>query len=173
VLAVSLENYQGALNGERREFEFTSAGLTFAVTAVPVRGQDGTVESALAVVRDVTQRKNAERQQECVARLGQSALRERDLRALLNQVVASVSRTLDLDLCTVLALRGEEEVLDRVASVGFREGSSQPTETPNEPSTHPGYVLRASEPVILDDLSTETRFDRAPLLLVVRQRFSW
>jgi hypothetical protein len=39
VLAVSLENYQGARDGERREFEFTSAGLTFAVTAVPVRGR--------------------------------------------------------------------------------------------------------------------------------------
>jgi diguanylate cyclase (GGDEF)-like protein/PAS domain S-box-containing protein len=60
VLATSRENYQAALDGERRDFEFTSAGLTFEVTAVPVHGGDGEVQSALAVVRDVTHRRRAE-----------------------------------------------------------------------------------------------------------------
>ena len=39
VLASSRESYQAALEGERRDFEFTSGGLTFEVTAVPVRGR--------------------------------------------------------------------------------------------------------------------------------------
>ncbi len=60
VLALSLECYQGALAGERRGFEFTSDGLTYEVTAVPVRGEDGEVESAMAVVRDVTDRRAVE-----------------------------------------------------------------------------------------------------------------
>jgi len=60
ILAEAIENCQGALAGERREFEFTSAGLTYEVTAVPVRGQAGDVQSALAVVRDVTARRAAE-----------------------------------------------------------------------------------------------------------------
>jgi len=47
VLAMSLESYRGALEGERREFEFTADGLTFAVTAVPVRGMDGGVPGTL------------------------------------------------------------------------------------------------------------------------------
>lgn len=42
------------------EFEFTSEGLTYEVTAVPVRGQAGDVQSAPAVVRDVTARRAAE-----------------------------------------------------------------------------------------------------------------
>jgi PAS domain S-box-containing protein len=60
ILALSLECYQGALAGERRGFEFTSAGLTFEVTAVPIRDRDGEVESAMAVVRDVTERRAVE-----------------------------------------------------------------------------------------------------------------
>jgi PAS domain S-box-containing protein len=60
ILALSLECYQGALAGERRAFEFTSDGLTYEVTAVPVRGEDGEVESAMAVVRDVTDQRAVE-----------------------------------------------------------------------------------------------------------------
>ncbi len=60
VLATSQVSYRAALDGERRDFEFTSAGLTFEVTAVPVRDESGEVQSALAVVRDVTERRQAE-----------------------------------------------------------------------------------------------------------------
>src|SRR3984885_15163154 len=49
VLASSRESYQAALDGERRDFEFTSGGLTFEVSAVPVRGGDDEGRSALAV----------------------------------------------------------------------------------------------------------------------------
>jgi PAS domain S-box-containing protein len=60
ILAMSLDCYRGALAGERRAFEFSSDGLSFEVTAVPVNGPDGEVESALAVVRDVTARRAVE-----------------------------------------------------------------------------------------------------------------
>ena len=41
------DNYQRrARRDERRAFEFVSEGLTFAVQAVPVRADDGTIESA-------------------------------------------------------------------------------------------------------------------------------
>jgi diguanylate cyclase (GGDEF)-like protein/PAS domain S-box-containing protein len=172
VLAASLKCYGDALNGERGEFEFASDGHCFEVVAVPIRGQDSEVESVLAVVRDVTRRRNTEhllaqrvRQQECVARLGQVALRERVLRALLDEIVGSVAGTLDLGLCAVLALRRDEELLDRVAATGFREDTSEVGGIPNDPSTQAGYVLSTSEPMILDDLNTETRFGRVPALL--------
>jgi len=172
VLAMSLECYQGALDGERREFEFASDGFSFVVTAVPVRGEDGRVESALAVVRDITQRTNAERrlaqharQQRCVARLGQSALRERNLKTLIDEVVAAVARTLDLGFCAVSALRPSEETFETVASVGFREGVLKHAAVRNDPSSEAGYVLSRHEPVVVADLSVENRFDRATLLL--------
>ena len=105
------------------------------MTAVPIYGDDGLVESALAVVRDITARKAAEQQlgqralqQECVARLGEVALRERDLPTLLDLVVAAVARTLDLEFCEVLTLRGNDETLNFAASFGFPEGDRRDRE---------------------------------------------
>ncbi len=171
VLALSLECYRAALAGERGEFEFTSAGLSFTVTAVPVQGADGAVESALVVVRDITERTNAERllaqhagQQECVARLGQFALRERDPQVLLDHVVAVVAQTLELEFCIVLALRQTGQV-DVVASEGFREGPIREWGVANDPGSQAGYVLSRSEPVVVEDLGTETRFRQSQLLL--------
>jgi diguanylate cyclase (GGDEF)-like protein len=172
VLAMSVETYQEALAGNRGEFEFTSAGLTFMVTAVPIRGTDGLVESALAVVRDVTERKSAEqqlgqraRQQECVARLGEAALRERDVSTLLDLVVAAVARTLDLEFCEVLSLRGDGQMLDFAASVGFPQGVRVRQEVRNQRSSYAGYVLAMQEPVAVEELATDTRFDPPKLLL--------
>jgi diguanylate cyclase (GGDEF)-like protein/PAS domain S-box-containing protein len=172
VLEMSLECYRGALAGHRREFEFTSNELTFAVTAVPVRERDGSVESALAVVRDVSQRKNAERrlaqharQQECVARLGQFALRERELPALLGHLLTGVARTLDLQFCSVLQLRRGEDKLDVVASEGFPGGVVRERAVAHEPNSQAAYLLRTREPVVVNDLSTETRFERSELLI--------
>jgi diguanylate cyclase (GGDEF)-like protein/PAS domain S-box-containing protein len=54
VLDLAIENYLAVLQGERRQFEFSSEGSSFAVQAVPVYSEDGSVESALVVARDVT-----------------------------------------------------------------------------------------------------------------------
>jgi diguanylate cyclase (GGDEF)-like protein len=172
VLAMSLESYRGAFAGDRGEFEFTSDGLSFTVTAVPVYGADATVESVLAVVRDITQRMQAEhqlaqhaRQQECVARLGQLALREREPRILVDHVLAAVARTLELEFCVVLALRRNEEALDIVASEGFREGAHRGRMVANDRSSPAGHVLSGSEPIVVEDLRTETRFRQPQVLL--------
>jgi diguanylate cyclase (GGDEF)-like protein len=171
VLALSLECYRGALAGDPGEFEFTSEGLTFRVTAVPVRAADGTVESALAVVRDITQRKNADRllvqharQQECVAKLGQFALRERELPILLDRVLAALRQTLELEFCTVLALRQDVDKLDCVASAGFSQSLLGSRALAAHGSLG-GYTLSGSQPVVVEDFATETRFKRSPVLL--------
>jgi hypothetical protein len=43
------------LRGERRQFEFSSDGITFAADAVPVLSDDKALESALVLARDVTE----------------------------------------------------------------------------------------------------------------------
>jgi diguanylate cyclase (GGDEF)-like protein len=171
VLATSLECYRAAFTGDRGEFEFTSEGLSFTVTAVPVHGTDDSVESVLVVVRDITERTNAERQlaqharqQECVARLGQFALRERDPQLLLNHTLAAVAQTLELEFCVVLALRHTGQV-DVVASRGFLEVPIRDWGIANDPASQAGYVLSRSEPVVVDELRTDTRFRQSQLLL--------
>ena len=95
------------------------------------------------------------REHEAVARLGQVALRERDLRALIDEVATTVADILGLELCGVARLREDEQALDVVAWVGAGE---QPSVIPAGRETQAGYALHTGEAVISEDMRTETRF---------------
>jgi diguanylate cyclase (GGDEF)-like protein/PAS domain S-box-containing protein len=78
-------------------------------------------ESREVMTREAIEQQLAQhaRQHEAVAHLGQVALREPELGALIDDVVATVAATLDLDACGVLKLREDEELLDILAKVGY------------------------------------------------------
>ena len=100
------------------------------------------------------------REHEALARLSQLALREHQLRTLIDEVVRTVSDTLDLELCGVCSVREDEEVLDVIVALGQPDA---PSVLPGGNGTQAGYALTMGEPVISEDLRTETRFDTAPL----------
>jgi diguanylate cyclase (GGDEF)-like protein len=56
-------------------------------------------------------------------------------------------------------------MLESVASVGFPEGDRRRRGIPNTSDSYAGYVLRRRDPVVVEDLHTENRFERAELLL--------
>jgi diguanylate cyclase (GGDEF)-like protein/PAS domain S-box-containing protein len=172
VLALSVENYRAALLGERRAFEFLSDGLTFSVQAVPVFADDGTVESALVVARDITDSTRAEqqiarraRQQEAVAELGRFALESHDLDGLMIEAVTTAIATLGVDLGGVLELDEARESLTVVAGAGLPEGIVGTYRLALSESAHAGYTLRTGEPTIVEDMATETRFTPDPTLV--------
>jgi diguanylate cyclase (GGDEF)-like protein/PAS domain S-box-containing protein len=171
VLRQSLENYAAALRGERRSFEFDSEGLTFAVQAVPVRAEDGTVEAALVVARDISERTRAvqqlarhARQQHAVAELGSFALESHDLSLLMTEAVTKACATLGVDVAGVLELDGAGERLTLVAAVGIPEHVLGVHRTSLAESSIAGHILRTGEPVIIEDTATETRFASSPTL---------
>src|SRR5918997_5513309 len=171
LLDLSLEHYRAALRGERRAFEFDSDGLTFAVQAVPVHAEDGSVESALVVSSDVTERAQAARriarhavQHNAVAELSRFALESRAVSMLMTVAVACATTTLGLDVAGVVEV-GADETVTHLAAIGLpaQLAAAQrvsPTETPIAE-----HVLRTGQPVIIEDMATETRFTSAPQLL--------
>jgi diguanylate cyclase (GGDEF)-like protein len=168
----AVEHCRAALRGESRAFEIhESSGKTFELDAIPVRADDGTIECALVVARDVTDGRNAElrlrqraRQQEAVARLGQIALRDPDPQELANEVVATCARTLELEICCALELRDDGTAFDVVASVGLRPGCEDEP-VPNTLATQAGWTTDAGAPLVIDDLPSETRFGDTTVLL--------
>ncbi len=96
------------------------------------------------------------REHEAIAHLGQVALRQPELGALIDEVVTTVAGTLDLDACGVLKLREDEELLDILAKVGY---DGPDTALPAGTGTHSGYALKTGRPVVVEDLRSETRFD--------------
>jgi len=171
VLALSLQHYQAALDGKAGAFEFLSEGLTFAIQAVPVHADDESVEAALVIVRDITQRTLAEqqiarraRQQTAVAELGRFALESRDLSELMDRAVTTATATLGVDLGGVLELDEAEQCLTLVAGVGLPTGSVGTYRVAVDESADAGFTLRTGEPTIVDDMATESRFTAHPAL---------
>ncbi|MEK7219977.1 MAG: PAS domain S-box protein, partial [candidate division NC10 bacterium] len=104
------------------------------------------------------------RQQAAVAELGQRALAATDLSTLMNQAVACVAQTLGTEYCKVLELLPDGTALLLRAGVGWKDGSVGHAAVGAGTDSQAGYTLLSSEPVIVEDLRTETRFSGPPLL---------
>ena len=124
------------------------------------------------VVRDISERLERERelqrrvrQQAVVTDLGQRALEERDLDALMVEATEQVASTLGNDYCKVLDMdeAGEELLLRQ--GVGWDEGLvGEATVSAVEDDSQAAYTLRSGDPVVVEDLQTEARFSGPDLL---------
>src|SRR5215208_2059447 len=132
-------------------------------------------EEGLSVYsQDITERKRVERemetrtrQQAVVAELGLRTLEHNDnLQALMDEAVALVASTLEAEYSKIVELLpGGEELLLR-AGVGWREGLVGEAKETAGLGSQTGYTaLVANEAVIVEDLSTEERFEPPPLLV--------
>lgn len=156
--------------GEHAEFEFHADALD---AWVEVRAYPSSSDDGLSLyLRDVTDRVERERQlrervrqQEAVATLGQRALRGQDVDALLGDAVELVADVLDTDYCKVLDLDAEDESLLLRQGVGWRDGlvGSASVSAVDEES-QAAYTLESENPVVVEDLTAETRFSGPSLL---------
>jgi PAS domain S-box-containing protein len=136
-----------------------------------LRDSMGSAIGMIGYSMDITERKRAEaqvkaqaQQQTVVAELGQSALTGQDLSPLMNEAVAVVAQTLEVEYCKLLELLPGEEAFLLRAGVGWKEGLVGQALIEAGFDSQAGYTLLSSEPVITEDLRTETRFRRPPLL---------
>jgi PAS domain S-box-containing protein len=118
---------------------------------------------------NITGRKLAEeeirtraRQQAAVAELGRHALAEADLSAVVDEAVAMLAVTLDVEYCEVLELLPDGEALLLRAGVGWGEDLVRNATVGLD--SQAGYALRSERPVLVEDLSAETRFGVPPLM---------
>ena len=125
------------------------------------------------VCQEVTEQRQARdellsraRQQAAVARLGQRALIEVDVAALMQEACALVADVLGIHHAKVFELvEGGQQLLLR-AGVGWRPGLVGHFRLDLEQSSHATFTLASAEPVVVEDLrQAETRFAISPLLL--------
>lgn len=156
------EQIQSVLeDGIPRQFEIESGYLGYwtEVRILPLR--DG-----LAITyRDISQRKateaalaNRARQQAVVAELGRQALSGLGFEHLLHESASAVRETFDVDYVNVLEMASRESGLRLVAGVGWRDGLVGSLLVDTDLSSLAGFVLAVGEPVIVEDLTQETRF---------------
>jgi PAS domain S-box-containing protein len=157
-----------------REYRFQSPQGSIRwvhVRTSPMLSDEGRLLGYVGTIEDITGRKRAEdelrsraHQQATVAELGQQALAGEDLTALMDQAVALVAQTLEVEYASVLELLPESQALLVRAGVGWTGGLVGHATVDAGLHSRAGYTLLAAGPVIVEDLRTETRFSGPPLL---------
>ena len=104
------------------------------------------------------------RQRAGLADIGACALRIESLDALLSEACATVAEGVGTRFCKVLEYRTDPEGLLVRAGIGWRDGVIGHVMLDAGAASPAGYALLTGEPVISNDLETETRF-RTPELL--------
>jgi len=163
---------EDALDGETSRFERTVGDRTYQFWVLPVRDEDGDVFAIIRMSQDVTGRKRRERrlqrrvrQQAVSTDLGQRALASHDVDALMAEAALLVSETLDTDYSKVLDLAADGETLTLRQGVGWDDGIvGTASVSATDDQSQAAYTLRSDEPVVVENLDAESRFDGPALL---------
>jgi diguanylate cyclase (GGDEF)-like protein/PAS domain S-box-containing protein len=99
-----------------------------------------------------------------VAELGRRALRTDELNAVAREALALALQTLGADLCELLETVPSGDALRLRVGLGFRAGLVGRAIVAGHERALAGFVLRGGEPVIIEDLASETRFVPTALL---------
>ncbi|HEX7299716.1 MAG TPA: PAS domain-containing protein [Solirubrobacteraceae bacterium] len=155
------ETYQQAMREQRQvEFEayFAPSGEWIETHVYP------SGSGLFIYFRNIDERKQAEeererrvRQQALVADLGLRALATDDLQELMDEAVALVARTLEVELSGVAEMPADSDDVILRAGVGWREGFVG-RRIERDRDSQVGYTLLQREPVIAEDQATDQRF---------------
>jgi len=99
-----------------------------------------------------------------LAEIGGKALRIDHSGRMLDEGLALVAQTLDVEYCAVLELLPGGKALLVRSGVGWRQGIVGHTTIGTGTDSEAGYTLLCNRPVVAEDLRTETRFSSSPVL---------
>ncbi|MEB3218831.1 MAG: response regulator [Nostocales cyanobacterium 94392] len=167
-------------NKETLEFEIIGWKGSHRIVethGVPLLNPENGQFVQLAVTRDITMRKQAEaqttqinlllkakvQQQASIAQLGQLALLNKNISALMDETVALVAQSLNIEFCHILELLPSGNVMLLRAGIGWDEGLVRQALLSFNDSLTSNSLL-TKEPVIIEDLCQETRFNSPTLL---------
>ena len=133
--------------------------------AAPV-DRPGAAEVVHGTVQDVTPEWKLEdelatraRMQTAVATLGSHALFAPDVGIVIGRAVETVAQTLQIEYCAVMELLESGEGMLMRAGVGWEEGLAGSLVVPPGTASHSGTVISRGEPVVSDDLASESGFE--------------
>ncbi|KEF41594.1 MAG: hypothetical protein ER33_10495 [Cyanobium sp. CACIAM 14] len=143
----------------------------FHTIKTPILDTEGRVVELVGVARDITERKQIQeslrvhaRQQAAVAELGQMALAQTDLAAVMERAVTLVAESLGVDYVKVLELLPDGRGFLLRAGVGWSQGLVGEAMVELDSHTPSGYSLSAGETVTVENLTTDPRFRGSSLL---------
>ena len=103
--------------------------------------------------------------QRVLAKFGEFALRSSDLQAVLDEACVLVGQALDTELSQILEIQPDAKSLLVRAGVGWRPGIVGETRLRMDERSSETFAIQSAEPLIMPDISKETRFVLTPFLI--------
>ncbi len=142
-----------------------------AAKGVVFRDSFGAAVRMSGIDMDITKRKEGQKmladhanQQAIVAELSQQALAGTDLNSLMQETVNFVAQVLEVEYSKVWELLSDNNTLLLRAAVGWQQEFVGQATVNAGLNSQAGYTLVVNEPVVVEDIRTETRFHPSPLL---------
>ncbi len=152
------------------EFRYRHHDGSWRTLEAVASSMDAGVGGIVINSRDVTERRGAERearrragQQNATSELARQALAGHDLPSLFASVARLVARTLEVEFCYVGERSEDGKFILVRAEFGYPPHETGEKVIPTGPYSQGGFTLLANEPVVVDDLPTETRFQSTML----------
>ncbi|MCB0223080.1 MAG: GAF domain-containing sensor histidine kinase [Anaerolineae bacterium] len=140
--------------------ELTSVYLTEELAGLRQRVAD--LEASEAECRSIeAELRERAYQQAMIAKLGQRVLAGGDFDPLLDEITVLVTQTLKVDYCQILELHPDRDLLRLRAGSGWPTALIGQATIKADPTTHLGYTLFSSKPIIIEDLRTDPRFNES------------
>ena len=166
--------FENILSKKRSQFELRHRLKDGSVRDVEVFSSKVKINGKVllhSIVHDISKRKQAEKklkirawQQSELAELGNQALMGTDLSTLFSMATSKIPEILDMDFCTVLERLSEGNTAKIIAGSGWKDGVVGEATVNIGIESQAGFTIQSKKPVIVDDFSTETRFEVPPLL---------
>lgn len=162
------KQWRGLLKNKAKDGSYYWVDTSIA----PILGNDGKPAKYISVRFPITERKQAEeelqeraKQQNVLTVLSQEALISSDFSSLFTTTVTLLAQTLNVEYCAVLKLFPNGQKLYYEAGTGFTHIIKGETFIPvKNLDSLGGYILASKEPVIIENLSTEHRFNGSEFL---------
>ncbi|MFB2877448.1 PAS domain S-box protein [Floridanema aerugineum] len=155
------EEVHASKNGEFSYYE---------LNVEPLRDESDRIVGITAAAIDITERKRTEaqlqiraKQQAAIAHLGQRALSGINLDELMKEATSLIAQTLNVEYCQILELLPDRQQTIVRSTFGFPESVIGQSIFNTGLPSQAGYTIDACEPVIVNNLASETPFTPSPL----------
>lgn len=104
------------------------------------------------------------RYQEVLGKIAHLAVKGSELSEIASAAARETARALDVEFCKILIPGDSDPLLHLLAGVGWRPGLVGSYVQEGGIHSQAGFAIRQKQPVVVDDLLTETRFSPSALL---------
>ena len=159
------------------EYESVTGSRLFESRLIPEFGPTDQVERVLSIARDITERKQAERQIRqqverltALSKIDQAIMSSFDLNVTLDILLSQVVSQLEVDAADVFLLDPDRQVLEYAAGLGFE---TQAIESVRVGESYAGQIAKERQSLLLTNLTAQPKDPLLSRLLDSEQFISY